>query len=178
MWFKPNTSSVELIQVKDWVQTIAGTTRRVLGQAIFWYSLCRSTSELILHILFFVSCYADVPFFSPYICDTVLDGFTICHASVFHAYTVLQGQVLRGLFLGVVFAMLVVIPFFEREHGRTYAQRMGGCWADENTNNVYPTIKDVIKAGFTGDERYEMESPIPAPQRWRIGEAERTQRGR
>ena len=66
-------------------------------------------------------------FFSPCNCYTILDGFPICHASVFHAYTAFQGQVMQGLFLGVVVGHAAHDTFFVREHGRTYAQRMGGC---------------------------------------------------
>ena len=88
--------------------------------------------------------------FSPYIRYTVLDGFTICHASVFHAYTVLQGHVLRGLFLGVVFAMLVVIPFSNDNMGERMHKE---CEVAEQMKTPvrYSTIKDVnnIQTGIT-----------------------------
>ena len=62
-------------------------------------------------------------FCSPCIWYMILDGLTICHASVFHAYTALQGHVLRGKFLTLLAAILLVIPFSnERMGGRMHRE--------------------------------------------------------
>ena len=62
--------------------------------------------------------------------------------------------------------MLLVIPFSNENMG----ERMHKEWEvvkQMKTPVRCPTIKEVIKVGYTGDERYEMEIPTPAPRRRR-----------